>query len=81
MPYDSKIRFINTYINKNRTLKTTKLDETIKGIINNLRTKKTDISTVLVDYLNIVRIIYFLKRVKYFKNSRFSNLNRKLEYK
>lgn len=78
MPYDSKVRFINTYIKKNSTLKATKLDETIKGIINNLRKKRTEISTLLIDYLNILRIIYFLKRVKFSKSNRFSNLKRKL---
>lgn len=54
------VYFIKNYINSNPIIRSTCLDRTIKAIINYL-----SYNPKVVEYLNRVRVIYFLKRAKY----------------
>ena len=49
-------------INSCSIVSSSKLDKTIKALINNYRDKRLD---RIVDYLNKIRIIYYLKRLEY----------------
>ena len=55
------LSFINKFINPNKLISTTKMDITLRAIITYNR------EPLLRDYLNILRIIYFLNRLS-FKN-------------
>ena len=92
MPYPSTSiytcsTFITSFINKNSIVSTTKLDSTIKGIITflNIEKKKESKNTrnsntrasILIGYLNKLRIIYFLKRLKYLDSKEALKLNSK----
>lgn len=55
--------FIYRFINNNSIVSSTKVDSTIRFIINNLDKSRT--SSILRKYLNILRVLYFLKRLKY----------------
>ena len=59
--------FITTSINRSLIVKSTKLDSTIKAIINS---SKNENSTI-IEYLNILRIVYYLKRLKYYNLNKF----------
>lgn len=59
------ITFICNRINRNTIVPSSKLDKTIKAIINSYISKKNNFSTNIVDYLNILRVIYYIKRLKY----------------
>lgn len=64
--------FIRTFVNNSPNVKSSRLDKTIKAIINKYRQntiESLDIS-FLVEYLNKLRIIYFLKRLDYFNKAR-----------
>ena len=61
--------FITTSINRSLVVKTTKLDSTIKAIINSFKNK----DNIIIEYLNILRIIYYLKRLKYYNINKFKN--------
>ena len=63
--------FIRNYINNSTIVKSTKLDSTIKAIINNYKTFDTELGRYIVDYLNILRVIYYLKRLKYYNNTKY----------
>ena len=64
------LSFINTYINKSKEVLPTKLDSTIKAIINYfITTNINDSNTIYIKYLNILRITYYLKRLEYYNNS------------
>lgn len=67
------IIFINKFINYNKIVPSTKIDSIIKAIINNFINKKDENNsyTIIIKYLNIIRIIYYLKRLKYYNNSLF----------
>lgn len=54
--------FITKFINKCFIVKPSRLDKTIKAIINNY-TK--DDNPKVINYLNKLRIIYYLKRLEY----------------
>ena len=55
------ISFIKKIINKSYIISATKLDNTIKALINiNFNNKE------LINYLNILRVIYYIKRLKYY---------------
>ena len=77
MPYNSRLIFIKRYINKSSLLPTSKLDTTIRAVINRFIKDRSTLSPLVIEYLNILRIIYFLKRLKYYKLDRFSDLSRK----
>jgi len=60
--------FITKYISNSSLVPSTKLDRTIKAIINNTiveRDSYSSIASIKIEYLNILRIIYFIKRLEY----------------
>ena len=67
----TKSYFISITINNSNIVKSTKLDSTIKAIINNYKRLNRDKSSYIIEYLNILRIIYYLKRLSYYNNSRY----------
>ena len=64
--------FIRTIINNSNIVKSTKLDSTIKAIINNYKARNIIKSDYIINYLNILRIIYYLKRLKYYNNNKYT---------
>ena len=62
--------FIRTIINNSNIVKSTKLDSIIKAIINNYKARNIIESNYIINYLNILRIIYYLKRLKYYNNNK-----------
>ncbi|KAH8708424.1 hypothetical protein GQ44DRAFT_816019 [Phaeosphaeriaceae sp. PMI808] len=83
----TKASFISTTINNSLVVRSTKVDSTLKAIINNYRKFKDINSTYIVDYLNTIRIVYYLSRLSYYNKDRYRvtlNLLRKanidLEY-
>ena len=64
--------FIRTTINNSNIVKSTKLDSTIKAIINNYKARNIIKSDYIINYLNILRIIYYLKRLKYYNNNKYT---------
>ena len=64
--------FIRNYINNSSIVRSTKLDSTLKAIINNYRTYNNETGRYVVDYLNILRVIYYLKRLKYYNSTRYT---------
>ncbi len=68
---DSRL-FITTFINNSSIVKSSYLDRTIKVIINKYRINiiKALDSAFIIDYLNKIRIIYFLKRLNYFNRAK-----------
>ena len=64
--------FIRTTINNSNIIKSTKLDSTIKAIINNYKARNIIESNYIINYLNILRIIYYLKRLKYYNNNKYT---------
>ena len=69
----SKAYFITTTINSSSIVKSTKLDSTIKAIINNYKNLSTKESSLVIEYLNTLRIVYYLKRLKYYNSTRYSS--------
>jgi hypothetical protein len=73
----STIDFIKTSINRSSIVTPTKVDSTLKALINSLKEK----STILVDYLNTLRIVYYMKRLSYYNNSKYkATLSKFLSY-
>ena len=64
--------FIRTTINNSNIIKSIKLDSIIKAIINNYKAKNIIKSNYIINYLNILRIIYYLKRLKYYNNNKYT---------
>jgi len=54
--------FITRFINKCPIIRSSRLDTTIKAIINNYSNKNKE---EVVGYLNKIRIVYYLKRLEY----------------
>lgn len=54
--------FISRVINKCSIVSSSKLDKTIKALINNYKARDLD---TIIDYLNKLRVIYYLKRLEY----------------
>ena len=69
--------FIARFINNSLLVPKTKLDNNIKAIINNYRYKEDRLSINIVSYLNKLRIVYFLSRLKYYNKEAFNKLNSK----
>lgn len=57
--------FILNTVNTSIIVSSSRLDKTIKAIINNKREKGSKYSRDLIEYLNILRVIYYIKRLKY----------------
>ena len=76
----SKLDFVRKNVNKSLYIRATRLDRTIKAIINSytLPSNKKDskIKLIALEYLNTLRIIYFLNRLKFFNKVEFRKLNR-----
>ena len=72
MPIVTLKELINT-INKSYIIKSTKLDSTIKAIINNFKVLNFSYSSTITKYLNILKVIYYLKRLKYYNNNKYLN--------
>lgn len=65
--------FITTIINKSYIVKSTKLDNTLKALINRVRQNlEEEENSIILEYLNILRVIYYLKRLKYYNPNIFS---------
>jgi len=60
MPTFSKVYFITSSINSSSIVKSIKLDSTIKAIINNFKDLNNKYSTLIIEYLNTLRIVYYL---------------------
>lgn len=80
MSYNSTSYFIRNFINNSNTIKSTRLDNSIKAIINHYRELNLSNSNYIINYLNILRIIYYLKRLKYYNNSKFIYTSSKLYF-
>jgi hypothetical protein len=72
MPLLTKAYFISNTINYSSIVKSTKLDSTIKAIINNFKRLDSKESSYIIEYLNTLRIICYLKRLKYYNSTRYS---------
>lgn len=58
--------FILIIINNCSIVSSSRLDKTIKAIINNYKDKDKELEvTTLITYLNKIRIIYYFKRLEY----------------
>ena len=66
--------FINKFINNNSIVPSTKIEGTIKAIINNFINNSTENNYIFIKYLNIIRVIYYLKRLKYYNFNSFKKL-------
>lgn len=65
-------RFITTFINKDPLVKSSRLDKTLKALINKYRfnnIKRID-TLFIIGYLNKLRIIYYLKRLDYYNRAK-----------
>ena len=85
----TKASFISTTINNSVVVKSTKVDSTIKAIINNYKrlngkfkyylyiyqilTKLEQNSIYIIDYLNTLRINYYLSRLSYFNKDKYKS--------
>ena len=70
--------FTSYYINNSLDVPSTKVDKTLKAIINNFKRDSLDSSsTIIVDYLNKLRTLYFLERLKYYNPSKERDLKSK----
>lgn len=58
--------FIIKFVNKCPIIRSTRLDRTLKALINNYN-RKNDLE--ITDYLNKIRIIYYLKRLEFRNNT------------
>ena len=68
--------FIKVVVNKCSIVKSTRLDKTIKALINYyLYNSSLYNKELVITYLNKIRVIYYLKRLDYF------NKEKSLEYK
>lgn len=74
------ITFTTKFINNCADVKSSRLDKTIKAIINTYSSRGLEDSNALflIDYLNKLRIIYYLKRLDYYKPSKALRLKSKL---
>lgn len=69
--------FIIKFINKCPIVKSSRLDITIKGLIN---TFNKDKNTKLINYLNKLRIIYYLNRLEYKDSTKARSYKSKFYY-
>lgn len=69
---------LKDYFNNNLFITSTKLDSTLKAIINSIN--KEDISGFKyrrITYLNILRLVYSLKRIKYYNYPKYREIKGK----
>ncbi|KAH5001163.1 hypothetical protein HBI74_252190 [Parastagonospora nodorum] len=67
----TKASFISSTINNSLVVKPTKLDSTLKAIINNYRKLKDKNSAYIIEYLNTLRIVYYLSRLSYYNSNKY----------
>ena len=60
--------FIQTSINRNLVVKSTKNVSTMKAIINSFKNKY-----IIIDYLNSLRIVYYMRRLKFYNENKLKN--------
>ena len=58
--------FIKTSINRSLVIKLTKINSTIKAIINSFKSK-----SIIIDYLNSLCIVYYMRRLKFYNKNKF----------
>jgi hypothetical protein len=75
--------FIIKFINNCSIVKSTRLDKTIKAIINNYNNLKVNYldTSFIIEYLNKLRIIYYLKRLEFFNSNKAKELKSILKSK
>ena len=80
MPYILDIKdFITRFINNCSIVKSSCLDKTIKAIINSYLKKNSEEKyNSLINYLNKIRVIYYLKRLEYRDSNKAKELKGKL---
>ena len=80
MPYILDIKdFITRFINNCSIVKSSRLDKTIKAIINSYLKKNLEEKyNSLINYLNKIRVIYYLKRLEYRDSNKVKELKGKL---
>lgn len=68
---DSKL-FLTTFVNNCSIVRSSRLDRTLKAVINKYSKNKLEIldSSFIISYLNKLRIIYYLKRLDYFNRAK-----------
>ena len=70
--------FITRFINNCSIVKSSCLDKTIKAIINTyLKNNSKEKYNSLIDYLNKIRVIYYLKRLEYRDSKKVKELKGK----
>lgn len=57
---------LRKYVNNASKVPCSKIDKTLKAMINTLRSMNYITTPVLIEYLNRVRLVYFIKRLKYY---------------
>lgn len=77
MSYTSIEEFIRSIINNSTIVGSTKLDSTIKAIINYCNSINDFTSECIILYLNKLRVIYYLKRLKYYNYELFEETTSK----
>ena len=68
---DSRL-FLTTFVNKCSIVKSSRLDKTLKAVINKYSKREIESldSSFIIGYLNKLRIIYYLKRLEYFNRAK-----------
>lgn len=71
--------FLISYINKSSIVLSTRLDKTIKALINSYSKKEeTSYSTSrIINYLNKLRVVYFFRRLDYKDSNKAKELKSK----
>lgn len=72
--------FTTRFINTCPVVKSSRLDKTIKAIINKYSSKEEEEeieASFLIEYLNKLRIIYYLKRLSYYNKKKATRLKSK----
>lgn len=74
-------KFAKDYINNSRDTSTTKVDKTLKAIINTYnRDSSITSSSTFIEYLNKLRTLYFLERLKYYNPTKGLEIKSKITF-
>lgn len=57
--------FLKNKVNSSLIVPSSKLDKTIKAVINTYSNGDKKYKKEIIEYLNILRVIYYIKRLKY----------------
>jgi len=70
----SKVTFIRSTINNSSIVKSTKIDSTLKAIINSTFKQESSLKKeTLLEYLNTLRIVYYISRLRFYNISRYNS--------